>query len=119
MNGVGRHVRVIILELYIDHNQVVDMIQMVSDLVGRELPSGSMDDKVSAGSVGDLVGNMWGNVKLSITPAKLKLVMSAKSSSFGSVAYPLCMQIDVFPLYICQKFRSAFYKRYRGGPVIA
>jgi hypothetical protein len=66
-----------VFELNVDHNEIVDVIQMISNLVCRELSGSTMNDKVPAGPAGDLVGHMWRHMELPVVPAKLELLLLA------------------------------------------
>jgi hypothetical protein len=79
VDGIGRDVGIVVLELNVDHDEIVDVIQVVSNLVGCELSGSTVDDKVSAGPASDLVGHMWRHVELPIVPAKLDLLLLAGS----------------------------------------
>jgi hypothetical protein len=77
VDGIGRNVGIVIFELDVYYDEVVDVIQVVSNLVGRQFSGSTVDDEISASSTSDLVGHMWRHVELPIVPAKLELVSLA------------------------------------------
>ena len=58
MDRVGRYVRIAVLEVDINYNQVVDVVQVVSDLICGNLSCHASHNEISRRSVGDLVGYM-------------------------------------------------------------
>jgi hypothetical protein len=55
VDGIGRDVGIMVLELNVNHDEIVDMFQVVPDLIGCELSRSTVDDKVSAGPASDFV----------------------------------------------------------------
>jgi hypothetical protein len=77
VNGVGRNVHIAVPEVDVDHDKVVDVIELVADLICSNLACNTSYDKVPRGAAGDFVGHMWWHVKLSVAPTKLKLTWLA------------------------------------------
>jgi hypothetical protein len=73
VNRVGGDVCVSFTEGDIDHYQIVDVIQMISDLIRREFTANASDYQVACCAAGDLVGNMTRHVELTVRPAELEL----------------------------------------------
>jgi hypothetical protein len=74
VNGISRDVRIAVLEVDIDYNQVVDVVQMVSDLICGDLACNVSHNKISRGPAGNLVGDVGWHVELSICPTELELM---------------------------------------------
>jgi hypothetical protein len=92
---------------------------VISDLIGRELSSGTADDEVSAGSASDLVRHMRRDMELPIAPAKLELGLSVRAGLPKNATYPFRMQIDIFALGVRKKICRTLYKRYGSRAIIA
>lgn len=73
MDRVGRYVDIAVPEPNIDHDEVVDMIQMISNAVCRDPAGDTSNNKIASGTTTDLVRHMWRNMELPIAPTELKL----------------------------------------------
>jgi hypothetical protein len=73
MDRVGRDIGIAVLEININHNEVVNMIKVVPDLLLRHLAGNASYDKISRRSTGDLVGDMSRYMKVPISPTELEL----------------------------------------------
>jgi hypothetical protein len=120
MDRVGGYVRVTVLEVDVDHNQVVDMVQVVANLVCGELPTNTSNHQVSRRSISDFIGYMARHMKLPISPTKLELVIVSQGFYTRlDLTHALCMHVDVVPLGIGKELGSAFNKRDGSRTVIA
>ena len=86
MNRVGRDEGILVLEVDIDNNQIVNMVQVISYLIGSNLSSDTSDDKISRCSIGDFVGDMWGYMKLSVAPANVELGSVSTVSNLSRIS---------------------------------
>lgn len=73
VDRIGRDERVSIAESNINHDQVVNVIQMVSDLGSGKSSISTADDEVAGGTIRNLVGNVAGNMELAISPTNFEL----------------------------------------------
>jgi hypothetical protein len=73
MDRVGRDVRVAVLERDTDHNKVVDMVKVISDLLLSDPAGNTSHNEIPRCSTSDLVGDVRWHVELTVGPAKFKL----------------------------------------------
>jgi hypothetical protein len=73
VNGIGRYEGVSVAKSNVNDDEVVNVVQVVSDLRSSKFSSSTTDDKVASGSIDDLVGYVTGYMELSICPADLEL----------------------------------------------
>ena len=73
MNGVGRNVRISILEIHVDHDEIVDVVKVISDLLFSDPAGDTAHDEISRCTSGDLVRDVKRNLELTVGPAKLEL----------------------------------------------
>ena len=73
VNGIGEDIGIAILEIDVDHDKVVYVIQVVTNLVCGELAVSASDNKIAAGSVCDLERHMWRYIELAIIPRECEL----------------------------------------------
>jgi hypothetical protein len=73
VNGVGRNIGVTVLEVDVDHDEVMDMVQVVPNLILVKFSSSTSHDQVSARSIGNLVRHMGRHMELSVVPAEFEL----------------------------------------------
>ena len=71
MDRICRYVCVSVFEKNVHYDQVVYMVQVVSDLTCGDFSCDPSHDKVPSSPIDDLVGNVWWYVELSIVPAEL------------------------------------------------
>ena len=90
MDRVGRDVRIAIFEVDVYHDEVVDVIEMVTDLICSDFACNASDNKVSRSAAGDLVGHVRWYVELSVAPTEFKLGWSASFMPWGRcTSHPL------------------------------
>jgi hypothetical protein len=77
VDGIGRYIRIAALEVDIDYNQVVDVIQVVSDLIRGNLSCHASHDEIARRSIGDLVAYMWWYMELPVRPTEFELTLLA------------------------------------------
>jgi hypothetical protein len=58
VNRVGRDICITVAEVNINDDQVVDMVQMISDLICCDLACNPSHNKIPCRSIGDLVGDV-------------------------------------------------------------
>jgi len=120
VNRVGRDVRIAIFEVDIYHDEVVDVIEMVTDLICSDLACNASDNKVSRSAAGDLVGHVRWYVELSVAPTEFKLAWSASFMPWDRcISHPLHVQIYVITLGISKEVGRSFDEGYRCRSVIA
>jgi hypothetical protein len=73
MDRVGCYAAIAIYELYPDDNEIVNMLQVVSDALFRVLWIATSNDKIASCTNADLVGNMTRKNKLTIMPPDIDL----------------------------------------------
>jgi len=73
VDRVSGDVCVPISEIDIDHDEVVDVIQVISDLVCSEFAANTSDYQIARRSASNLVRHMARYVKLTIGPTELEL----------------------------------------------
>jgi hypothetical protein len=81
MDRVGRDVCIAVPEVDVDHDEIVNVIELITDLICSDLACNTSYNKVPRGAACDFIGNVWGYVELSVTPAKLKLPWLVFSTS--------------------------------------
>jgi len=120
VDRVGRDVRIAIFEVDVYHDEVVDVIEMVTDLICSDLAGNASDNKVSRSAAGDLVGHVRWYVELSVAPTEFKLAWLASFMPCGKCkSHPLRVQIYVVTLCISKEVGSSFDEGYRCRSVIA
>lgn len=62
-----------VLKVDIDHNKIVDVVKMVSDLLFGYSAGRTAHDEVSRSTSSNLIRDMGWNVELPISPAKIEL----------------------------------------------
>jgi hypothetical protein len=113
VNRVGGDICIVITKDHVHNNQVMNVIQMVSNLGFGELATSTSNNEITCRTIGNLVCDMTRNMELAISPTKLKLftVRIDDLSTESSVAYTLCMQVNVRSLRVGQELRSTLDKR--------
>jgi len=120
VDRVGRDVRIAISEVDVYHDEVVDVIEMVTDLICSDFACHASDNKVSRSPAGDLVGHVRWYVELSVAPTEFKLAWSASFMPWGRcISYPLRVQIYVITLSISKEVGRSFDEGHRCRSVIA
>ena len=74
MDGIGRYVGVSQLKRHRDDDQVVNMVQVPTDVFLGDVGLYIVDDQVSGRSILDLGADVWGQVELAVIPQYLRLV---------------------------------------------
>lgn len=73
MDRVGRNENVSVPDIDVDYHEIVNMIEVVTDLNRRELACSTTDDEVSSCAACNLARNVLRNVKLSVGPTNFEL----------------------------------------------
>jgi hypothetical protein len=73
VNRVGRDVCIAVSEVYVNHDEVVDVIKLVTDLICGDFACNPSYYQVPRGAASDFVGHMRWHVELSVAPTELKL----------------------------------------------
>jgi hypothetical protein len=73
VNGVGGYVGITVPKNDIDHDQVVNVIQMIFDMGSGYFAGSAPNYNISCCTVENLVGYVARYVKLAISPAECKL----------------------------------------------
>jgi hypothetical protein len=96
------------------------MVQVVADLVCRELPTNTSNHQVSCRSVSDFVGHMARHMKLAVSPTKIELVIVRLGLYTRlDLTHALCVHVDVVPLAVGKELRSPFNERDGSRTVVA
>lgn len=74
MDRVCRDERVAALELDVDHDEVVDVVQIIPYALLGEFAVRTADDNVARDSLGDLVRYVAGDMELAFVPADFDLL---------------------------------------------
>lgn len=69
MDGVGLDVAAAANEINLDDDQVVNVLEVITDSLLGLIGMASSDDHVSCGTCGDLVGNVGGEKVVSVSPS--------------------------------------------------
>lgn len=73
MNGVRGDVSILPIESYFDHNEIVNMLNIITNGFGSVFWTTVSNNQVSCGTDGYLVSNMRWQNELSIIPTNLNL----------------------------------------------
>lgn len=97
MDRVGGYVCVSITEANVDHDQIVDVVQMISNLRCSELAIDTSNNKVARCPTDDFVGNMARDMELTICPTELELCTVSFSLLEHSTlwTHTFCVQVDI------------------------
>jgi hypothetical protein len=96
VDRIGRDVGVAISEVDIDYDQVVNMVQMISNLSRGNFAANAAHNEIARRPIGNLIGNMAWYIELTIGPAAFELWLGqfrSFPSSSSQYLHALCANI--------------------------
>jgi hypothetical protein len=102
---VQRDVRIAVLEFRINDDQVVYVIQILTNNLGGDIIGDVMNSNIPRGAIGNLMSNMMRQNELAVIPSNFDLVCGQyqKHALAEDSNYPLFMNVDVISSGICEE----------------
>jgi hypothetical protein len=86
MDRVGGDVRVTVAKGDIDNDQVVNVVQVISNLGCSEFSAYTSNNEITSSTICDLVCNMIRDMELTISPMELKLYTVRQSDGLNTTS---------------------------------
>ncbi len=109
MDRVQRYVRIAILIVDINYNEIVNVIKVVAETLSSDVWVDIANDKVTSRADTDLVGDVAWKYELAVVPGDLDLhlISMCRLIMLTNPAYAFAMDVDVIALGVIDKVLSS------------